>query len=154
MTAPPTIAVEGLSVVADGAGRILQDVRLHVGPGEMLGVIGESGAGKSTLVAALLGYLAPGCEATAGQVVFDSRDLLRVGEAERRRLRGTRIAYVAQSAASAFNPALSTPSVPRATKRGRESASPSAFACSGATCTSRARTLSKSSMRSRSSARW
>jgi peptide/nickel transport system ATP-binding protein len=105
VTAPPTIAVEGLSVVADGAGRILQDIRLQVGPGEMLGVIGESGAGKSTLGAALLGYLAPGCEATAGQVVFDSRDLLRVGEAERRRLRGTRIAYVAQSAASAFNPA-------------------------------------------------
>ncbi|MCC7283387.1 MAG: ABC transporter ATP-binding protein [Acetobacteraceae bacterium] len=100
------ITVEGLTVVADrGATHILQDVSVQVGRGEMLGVIGESGAGKSTLGSLLLGYLAPGCQALAGRIVFDSRDLLRMRESERRQLRGTRIAYVAQSSSAAFNPA-------------------------------------------------
>jgi peptide/nickel transport system ATP-binding protein len=74
--------------------------------GKVLGLIGESGAGKSTLGLAAMGFTRDGCDIVDGSIVFDGIDLMRAGEATRRRLRGTRIAYVAQSAAASFNPSL------------------------------------------------
>ena len=51
-----------------------------------------------------MGYARPGCRITAGTILFAGIDLMRIGEPERRKLWGARIAYVAQSAAAAFNP--------------------------------------------------
>ncbi|MGI8398278.1 ABC transporter ATP-binding protein (plasmid) [Agrobacterium deltaense] len=85
---------------------IVDDVSLKVGCGEVLGLIGESGAGKSTIGLAALGYLRPGTELVGGSITFGGVDLFNQTEAERRVLRGRRIAYVAQSAAAAFNPAF------------------------------------------------
>jgi peptide/nickel transport system ATP-binding protein len=84
---------------------IVKGVDLTLRRGEVLGLIGESGAGKSTIGLAAMGYARPGCRITAGSIRFDSVYLTDVSEAERRRFRGARIAYVAQSAAASFNPA-------------------------------------------------
>ena len=46
-----------------------------------------------------------GCRIIEGSINFDGIDLRTASEAEKRRLWGARIAYVAQSAAAAFNPA-------------------------------------------------
>lgn len=73
--------------------------------GEVLGLIGESGAGKSTLGLAAMGFARDGCRISGGTIDFDGIDLRSSSEADRRALRGKRIAYVAQSAAASFNPA-------------------------------------------------
>jgi peptide/nickel transport system ATP-binding protein len=102
------LAIQGLRIEGqsdEAWHEIVKGVDLTLRRGEVLGLIGESGAGKSTIGLAAMGYARPGCRITAGSIRFDSVNLIDISEAERRKIRGARIAYVAQSAAASFNPA-------------------------------------------------
>ena len=86
--------------------QIVKGVNLTLERGEVLGLIGESGAGKSTIGIAAMGYAKDGCRIKPeSKIMFDGLDLVSASEEEKRQLRGSRIAYVAQSAAASFNPA-------------------------------------------------
>ena len=64
---------------------ILDDVTIHVRPGEFVAIAGESGAGKSTLFQLALGIYRP----TVGAVYYDGRDLRHLNPKQLRRNIGT-----------------------------------------------------------------
>ncbi len=102
------LEIRGLKIEGNSDGvwhPIVKGVDLTLKRGEVLGLIGESGAGKSTIGLAAMGFARPGCRIVDGSINFDGIDLRAASEADKRQLWGARIAYVAQSAAAAFNPA-------------------------------------------------
>ena len=69
-------------------------------------MIGESGSGKTTIALSALGYTKPGLEFTSGEVRLHGQDVISMPSEEKRLMRGQKVAYLAQSAAATFNPAL------------------------------------------------
>ncbi|MEV5332437.1 ABC transporter ATP-binding protein [Streptomyces werraensis] len=91
----------------DGVAKAVNGVTYGVDEGETLAVLGESGSGKSVTAQAIMGILdTPPGRITGGEVVFQGRDLLRLKEEERRRIRGAEMAMIFQDALSALNPVL------------------------------------------------
>jgi oligopeptide/dipeptide ABC transporter ATP-binding protein len=111
--AEPLLAIRGLVVrFATRAGLVtaVDGVDLDVLPGECLGVVGESGSGKSVTFSAVMGLVRSPGRVTGGSIRFRGRNLLDLGDAERRALRGRDIAMTLQDALTALNPAFTVAS--------------------------------------------
>ena len=85
---------------------IIKGVDLDIAEGEIVALIGESGSGKTTIAMTLMGYARSGCTISGGAVWVDGADMVAMSESGRAAVRGAKIAYVPQSAAAAFNPAI------------------------------------------------
>jgi peptide/nickel transport system ATP-binding protein len=84
---------------------IVDGVSFTLEQGRVLGLIGESGAGKSSIGLAVLGYGRGGCRIVGGSIEIEGTDIRKLTAAGVQAIRGRRVTYVAQSAASSFNPA-------------------------------------------------
>lgn len=104
----PFVTVKGLSITAGDAQQpitLVDDVGFEIPRGEVLALIGESGSGKTSIALALLGHARRGCRIAGGEIRVGELDLRSLDARALERVRGTRIAYVAQSASASFNPA-------------------------------------------------
>ncbi|AXF25504.1 ABC transporter [Burkholderia pyrrocinia] len=104
----PLVEVRGLRVVGGRPGgaetTIVDGVDFDIRRGEVLALIGESGSGKTTIALSLMGHARAGCRIAGGSVKLDGKDLCTLSAQALTALRGRRVAYIAQSAAAAFNP--------------------------------------------------
>lgn len=85
---------------------IVKGVSFEIQPGEVCALIGESGSGKTTISLSSLAYCKPGLEFGGGEVRLKGRDVLTMPPLDQRDMRGKNVAYLAQSAAATFNPAI------------------------------------------------
>ena len=103
------VRVSGLRVVvrndAGAESAIVKDVSFSISRGEVLALIGESGSGKTTIALALMGYARGGCRIAAGDIQIGTTAVTALTGRQLANLRGGQVAYIAQSAAAAFNPA-------------------------------------------------
>ena len=79
--------------------KAVQNVNFQLRKGHTLGVVGESGSGKTTMGLTLLRLHEP----TGGEVIFDGRNLLKIGDRERQAMR-RRIQIVFQNPYASLNP--------------------------------------------------
>jgi len=99
--------VRELSVdyLAGGAAlHAVEGVSFALEEGRSLGIVGESGCGKTSVMLSLLRLLPQNGRIVGGQILFEGQDLLRLTEAQMRRVRWHRISMVFQGAMNALNP--------------------------------------------------
>ncbi|CAM5268719.1 ABC transporter ATP-binding protein [Streptomyces spiroverticillatus] len=92
----------------DGVAKAVNGVNYSVDEGETLAVLGESGSGKSVTAQAVMGILdMPPGRIPQGEIFFQGKDLLKLKEDQRRKIRGAEMAMIFQDALSSLNPVLS-----------------------------------------------
>ena len=106
----PLLRMTGLKVefLAGGTWHpVVEDVGFDIAPGETLGLVGESGCGKTVSSLAVMGLIPKGNgRISAGEVLFQGRDLLHLEPEELRQVRGDQVSMVFQEPMSSLNPSF------------------------------------------------
>jgi len=106
MTTDTLLEVENLSISlgsGNAARELLSQVGFAVKAKSVLGIIGESGSGKTLLSRALVNWVRPPLQVTAGTVTYRGRNLLAMPEVEMAALRGREIAYIGANPTTALD---------------------------------------------------
>ncbi len=89
----------------EGEARAVNGVDLKVPKGETLGLVGESGCGKSVTALSIMRLVPePPGRIVGGEIIFDGQDILKLREAEMRRMRGNTLSMIFQEPMTALNP--------------------------------------------------
>ena len=103
----PLLDIAGLYVdfpSHQGVLHAVDDLRLQLEAGEVLGIVGESGSGKSVSMMALMGLIPFPGRVRAQHLSFAGQDILRVNETTRRSIVGKGIAMIFQDPMTSLNP--------------------------------------------------
>ncbi len=84
---------------------VVDHVNYAVRPGQTMGLVGESGCGKSITALTIMGLIDSRAQ-ISGEILYQGKNLLEMGDAERNALRGHEIAMIYQDALSALNPSM------------------------------------------------
>jgi Fe-S cluster assembly ATP-binding protein len=76
------LEIENLTILIDGR-RILRDVSLSIGEGEIMALFGPNGSGKTTLLKAIMGF--PAYKVESGRILYNGQDITELSMDERSR---------------------------------------------------------------------
>lgn len=89
--------------VSFGTTPAVAGVSLALERGEIFGIVGESGSGKSTLANAVMGLL-PASATVTGSIKVNGREVVGLGDAALRHMRGKEAAMIFQDASQSLDP--------------------------------------------------
>jgi len=104
-----TLEVEHLRTsffTTKGEVKVVRDVSLTIGPGEICGIVGESGCGKSMVARSIMGLLKHPGKVVGGSVRLCGRELTTLSEKEMRSVRGSQVSMVFQEPMTSLNPLM------------------------------------------------
>lgn len=102
----PLLAINDLRIgfqQGDNSVDGVQGVSFSVNAGETVGLVGESGSGKSITALSIL-QLLPQNAHCSGHITFANENLLELGKAQMRQIRGHKISMIFQEPMTALNP--------------------------------------------------
>ncbi|MCM1183825.1 MAG: ABC transporter ATP-binding protein [Roseburia sp.] len=88
----------------DAPERVVKDLNMTLGRGEILGIVGESGSGKSMTAMAVAGLLRRHDMETGGEINFEGTEILHASRSALRRLQGDDIGIIFQEPMTSLNP--------------------------------------------------
>ena len=92
----------------DGTVDAVKGINFDLNKGQTLAIIGESGSGKSVTASVIMGILScPPGRIKSGEIFLKNQDILKLSEAKRRQLMGSKIAIIFQDTLSHLNPVFS-----------------------------------------------
>jgi oligopeptide/dipeptide ABC transporter ATP-binding protein len=106
-TTQPLLEIKNLKTyfyTEDGIVRAVDGVDIEVGPGEVLGIVGESGCGKSVTSLSIMRLISQPGKIIEGEIFFEGKDLLKFTETEMMAVRGNRISMIFQQPQTSLNP--------------------------------------------------
>lgn len=87
-----------------GEVKAVRNVSFHVDTGEAIALVGESGCGKSVTALSIMQLVAPPGKVIDGEIIFNGRDLLKLGENRMQHVRGNEIGMIFQDPMTSLNP--------------------------------------------------
>jgi ABC-type dipeptide/oligopeptide/nickel transport system ATPase component len=88
----------------DGVVKAVDDVSFDIAHGETLGLVGESGCGKSVTSLSVMRLVSAPGRITAGEILWEGRDLVQLSEREMRSIRGNEISMIFQEPMTSLDP--------------------------------------------------
>lgn len=87
-----------------GVIKAVQGVDFTVESGKTLGIVGESGSGKSVTSFSILNLLEHPGQIVDGEILFEGKNLVGIGDREMRKIRGNDISMIFQEPMTSLNP--------------------------------------------------
>ena len=104
------LEVQGLKTyffTDNGTIKAVDDLSFALKEGSTLGIVGESGSGKSVTSLSIMGlFRGTTGRIVEGEILFDGKDLTKLSEEERRKIRGKDISMIFQEPMTSLNPVL------------------------------------------------
>ena len=93
---------------SEGIARAVDGISFEIRRGETFALVGESGCGKSVTALSIIQLIhKPAGFIAGGSIEYKGRDIVRIPEVEKRRLRGNDISMIFQEPMTSLNPVLS-----------------------------------------------
>ncbi len=109
MTPKKILEVKNLSIsfgTRKKSAEVVHNISFSISENEILGIVGESGSGKSVTSLAIMGLLPEKSSHKKGEILFDSKNILKEKSKKLRSIRGKEIAMIFQEPMSALNPSI------------------------------------------------
>lgn len=95
-----------IDIAADKNYTAVDNINFDIKEGEIIGIVGESGCGKSLTALSIMGLLSRNVNISAGNIIFNGKDLLSLQKKERQSIFGKEISMIFQEPMTSLNPLM------------------------------------------------